>query len=58
MSTTPTTNDPLLIAAERAWLEYAKGTWSETDKRIFIAGFIEGAKWKKHQMDVWVRTRR
>lgn len=27
--------DPLLEAAETAWLEYAKGTYSGTDKRIF-----------------------
>lgn len=46
----PTTDDPLLAAAERAWLErawleYAKGTYSETDKRIFIEGFRRGSQW-------------
>lgn len=45
--TTPTAeSDPFIAAAERAWLEYAKGTYSETDKRIFIEGFRRGAGWQ------------
>lgn len=38
--------DPWAVAAECAWLEYAKGTYSETDKRIFIEGFRRGAGWQ------------
>lgn len=59
MSTTTTTaDDPLLAAAERAWLEYAKGTYSETDKRIFVEGFIKGTAWRKHQIEAKMRRRR
>lgn len=57
--TTPTAeSDPLTAAAEHAWLEYAKGTYSETDKQIFIEGFIRGAAWRKHQMEAEMRRRR
>lgn len=45
-NTTTTNDDPLLTAAETAWLEYAKGTYSNTDKRIFIEGFRRG--WQSH----------
>lgn len=43
-------NDPLPTAAERAWLEYAKGTYSETDKRIFIEGFRRGVRWQQRRV--------
>lgn len=50
MSQTDTsTLDSLTAAAERAWLDYAKGTYSETDKRIFIAGFRQGVRYKRKQ---------
>lgn len=42
MKTDDSDNDPLLTAANTAWLEYAKGTYSATDKRIFIEGFRRG----------------
>lgn len=42
MTTTAENTDPLTTAAEAAWLEYAKGTWSETDRRVFVEGFRHG----------------
>lgn len=53
MSTTMTTdsnNDPLLTAAETAWLEYARGTYSETDKTIFVQGFCRGVNWQQRRV--------
>lgn len=35
-----------LNASERAWLEFANGTYSESDKRIFIAGFYKGESYR------------
>jgi hypothetical protein len=40
-------NDPVTTAAHNAWLEYAKGTYSNTDKRIFIAGFMAGNRYRQ-----------
>lgn len=42
MTTDNTNPDPVATAAETAWLEYAKGTYSSTDKRIFVEGFRQG----------------
>lgn len=42
MTTTDTNADPVATAAETAWLEYTKGTYSNTDKRIFVEGFRRG----------------
>lgn len=50
MSTETTTdNNPLPAAAETAWLEYAKGTYSNTDKRIFVEGFHRGWQGRREQ---------
>lgn len=36
-------NDNTLDAAiDKAWMETVKGTWSETDKKIFANGFRRG----------------
>lgn len=48
--TTTTNDDPLLAAAETAWLEYAKGTYSETDKTIFVQGFRRGVNWQQRRV--------
>lgn len=51
MSTTTTdNNDSLFTAAEKAWLEYARGTYSETDKRIFVEGFRRGVNWQQRRV--------
>lgn len=57
MSTTTdnATPDPLLAAAETAWLEYAKGTWSETDRRIFVEGFRRGVNWQQRRVKAQTR---
>lgn len=41
--------DPLTTAAKAAWLEYVNGTYSMTDRRVFVTAFIEGAKWQKRR---------
>lgn len=46
--TTPNDNGETL--AERAWAEYAKGTYSTADKKIFIEGFRRGYRSK---FDYW-----
>lgn len=54
-NTTTTNDDPLLTAAETAWLEYAKGTYSNTDKRIFIEGFRRGVNWQQRRVKAQAR---
>lgn len=49
MSTT-TTDNPLLAAAEAAWLEYVNGTYSMADKRVFIAAFTKGIQWQQRRV--------
>lgn len=49
MSTT-TTDNPLLAAAEAAWLEYVNGTYSEADKRVFVAAFVKGIEWQRRRV--------
>lgn len=44
--TAPIDDIDRLNAAEKAWLEFANGTYSETDKRIFIAGFYKGENYR------------
>lgn len=55
MSTRATTDtsvaDPLTAAAKAAWLEYVKGTWSESDRRIWVDAFIKGAQWQKQRSE-------
>lgn len=55
-------NGPLLAAANTTWLEYAKGTWSETDKRIFMAGWEACNNYRRQlhreqQIDLEIRRR-
>lgn len=47
--------DPLAAAANSAWLEYARGTWSETDKRIFMEGFRRGVQWQQRRVKAQAR---
>lgn len=49
MTTDNASPDPVVTAAETAWLDYAKGTWSETDRRIFVEGFRRGDLYRQQQ---------
>lgn len=42
--------DPLITAAESVWLEIVNGTYSETDKKIFIQGFCKGVRWQQRRV--------
>ena len=55
MTTTDTNPDPVATAAETAWLEYAKGTYSTTDKRIFVEGFRRGMNWQQRRVKAQAR---
>ena len=46
MTTVPNDDSDRLNAAEKAWLEFTNGTYSETDKRIFVAGFYKGESYR------------
>lgn len=47
--TDSSTIDPLTAAAQAAWLDFAKGTYSTTDQRIFVAGFMAGNRHRQRQ---------
>lgn len=42
--------DPVATASDAAWLDYAKGTFSLTDKRIFEQGFRDGWRMRRERM--------
>lgn len=48
--TTTVNPDPLPTAADTAWLEYVKGTWSESDQRLFVDGFQSGWRESKERI--------
>lgn len=40
--------DPMVQLTEEAWQRTVKGTWAESDKRIFAEGFRQGWQARLH----------